>query len=228
MLPQLGNCYRSCRHKFSFHSVCHDTGYSCSGLSKRNTRLLHCKFQCTSISLPRTNIILGWNCFNNNNNSHGNGNDHGVLCSKTGIFLPKHEVWKNESCVSTPDVGWGYSPDLPCFTCHYLFIAAITDPLYATGIGIYYGVFYFVHLSVLKKAYEGVDQHTPVHGDDQTTKNNQPPTVELDDKHIQIQPTDNEEVAIFNYKALMIVSLVFFVTICYQILITTFFYLSSN
>ena len=106
---------------------------------------------------------------------------------------------------------------------HYLFIAAITDPLYATGIGIYYGVFYFVHLSLLKKAYEGVDQRTPVHGDDQTTKNNQPPTVELDDKHIQIQPTDNEEVAIFNYKALMIVSLVFFVTVCYQILITTFY-----
>ena len=106
---------------------------------------------------------------------------------------------------------------------HYLFIAAITDPLYATGIGIYYGVFYFVHLSVLKKAYEGVDQRTPVHPNDQTTKNNQPSTVELDDKHTPIQPTDNEEIALFNYKALMILSLVFFVTACYQILITTFF-----
>ena len=112
---------------------------------------------------------------------------------------------------------------------HYLFIAAITDPLYATGIGIYYGVFYFVHLSVLKKAYEGVDQRTPVHPDDQTTKNNQPSTVELDDKHTPIQPTDNEEVAHFNYKAMVIVSLVFFVTVCYQILITTFFtYLPIN
>ena len=34
---------------------------------------------------------------------------------------------------------------------HYLLVAAITDAFYATGIGIYYGIFYYVHLSLLKK-----------------------------------------------------------------------------
>jgi len=126
---------------FSFHSVCHDTGHSCFGLSKHSTRLLHCKFQCTSISLHRTNLILGWNCFNNNSNSHDNGNDHGVLCLKTRIFMSKHTAWTNGICVSTSHFGWGSSPNLPCFACPLL-VAAITDAFYATGIGIYYGIFY--------------------------------------------------------------------------------------
>ena len=45
---------------------------------------------------------------------------------------------------------------------HYIFIAAITDPFYTTGIGIYYGIFYYVHLSLLKKTttYGGFDQFT--------------------------------------------------------------------
>ena len=86
---------------------------------------------------------------------------------------------------------------------HYIFIAAITDPFYATGIGIYYGIFYYVHLSLLKRTYEGVDQRTQV----QTT-----------DKH-----TDSEDVAPFNCKAMICVFVVLFVTVCYQILITTFY-----
>ena len=40
---------------------------------------------------------------------------------------------------------------------HYLLVAAITDAFYATDIGIYYGIFYYVHLSLLKRTYEGVD-----------------------------------------------------------------------
>ena len=106
---------------------------------------------------------------------------------------------------------------------HYLLVAAITDAFYATGIGIYYGIFYYVHLSLLKKTYEGVDRRIPVHRDNQTTKSDQPITVQLDDPQSPTQPSDNEEVAHFNYKAMVIVSLVFFVTVCYQILITTFY-----
>ena len=86
---------------------------------------------------------------------------------------------------------------------HYIFIAAITDPFYATGIGIYYGIFYYVHLSLLKRTYEGVDQRTQV----QTT-----------DKH-----TDSEDIAPFNCKAMICVFVVLFITVCYQILITTFY-----
>ena len=82
VFQQLGNCYCSCHCKFNLHAICCDTGYSCSGLSKRSTRLPQCKFQCTSISLPRTNTILGWNCFNNNNDSHDNGNDRIGLLPK--------------------------------------------------------------------------------------------------------------------------------------------------
>ena len=86
---------------------------------------------------------------------------------------------------------------------HYIFIAAITDPFYATGIGIYYGIFYYVHLSLLKRTYEGVDQRTQV----QTT-----------DKH-----TDSEDIAPLNCKAMICVFVVLCVTVCYQILITTFY-----
>ena len=114
---------------------------------------------------------------------------------------------------------------LICFAshAHYLLVAAITDAFYATGIGIYYGIFYYVHLSLLKKTYEGVDWRIPVHRDNQTTKNDQSTTVQIDDSQSPTQQTDNEEVTLFNYKAMMIVYLVLFVTICYQILITMFY-----
>ena len=91
---------------------------------------------------------------------------------------------------------------------HYIFIAAITDPFYATGIGIYYGIFYYVHLSLLKRTYEGVDQLSQV----QTT-----------DRSTTPQHTESEDVAPFNCKAMICVFVVFFVTVCYQILITTFY-----
>ena len=109
-----------------------------------------------------------------------------------------------------------------CFASHaqYLFIAAITDTFYATGIGIYYGIFYYVHISLLKKTYVGFDQHTPVNRDDQTAEIEQPITVQLDDQHT---PTDIEDVAHFNYKAMICVFVVFFVTVCYQTLITAFY-----
>ena len=95
---------------------------------------------------------------------------------------------------------------------HYIFIAAITDPFYATGIGIYYGIFYYVHLSLLKRTYEGVDQLSQVQTTDQST------TLQQGDQH-----TDSEDVAPFNCKAMICVFVVFFVTVCYQILITTFY-----
>ena len=96
---------------------------------------------------------------------------------------------------------------LLCFASHvhYIFIAAITDPFYATGIGIYYGIFYYVHLSLLKRTYEGVDQF-------QTTDQSTTP-----------QHTESEDVAPFNCKAMICVFVVLFVTVCYQILITTFY-----
>ena len=111
---------------------------------------------------------------------------------------------------------------LLCFASHaqYLFIAAITDTFYATGIGIYYGIFYYVHISLLKKTYVGFDQHTPVYRDDQTAKIDQPITVQVDDQHT---PTDIEDVAHFNYKAMICVFVVFLVTVCYQALITAFY-----
>ena len=100
---------------------------------------------------------------------------------------------------------------LLCFAshAHYIFIAAITDPFYATGIGIYYGIFYYVHLSLLKRTYEGVDQ---VQTTDQST------TPQQGDKH-----TESEDVAPFNCKAMICVFVVLFVMVCYQILITTFY-----
>ena len=117
MLQQLGNCYRSCRRKFSFHSVCCDTGYSCSGLSKRSARLPQCKFQCTSISLPRTNIILGWICFNNNSDSHDNGNDRIRLLPKQWTFVSEKICKQKGNCVSALAFGWSGSSTLHCFTC---------------------------------------------------------------------------------------------------------------
>ena len=110
MFQQLGNCYCSCSHKFSFHSVCCHSGYSCSGLSKRSTRLLHCKFQWTSISLPRTTTALGWNCFNNNSC----GDDRSVLLPKAWTYLSEGQ---NGICVSALVFGWSGSTTLHCFTC---------------------------------------------------------------------------------------------------------------
>ena len=96
---------------------------------------------------------------------------------------------------------------------HYIFIAAITDPFYATGIGIYYGIFYYFHLSFLTQIYEGVDQYAPNvdhHNDEQAR-------AQQDNQNIE------EYVAHFNYKAMICVFVVLFVTVCYQILITMFY-----
>ena len=134
---------------------------------------------------------------------------------------------------------------------HYIFIAAITDPFYATGIGIYYGIFYYVHLSLLKRTYEGVDQCAPnvqltsvqrvdrrddeqaiakLDGVDQCAPNVQLTSVQQvdhrNDDQAKAQPDNQnieEYVAHFNYKAMIWVFGVFFVTVCYQILITVFY-----
>ena len=47
---------------------------------------------------------------------------------------------------------------LLCFAshAHYIFIAWITDPHYATSIGIYYAVCYIIHLFLFKRTYKGV------------------------------------------------------------------------
>ena len=134
---------------------------------------------------------------------------------------------------------------------HYIFIAAITDAFYATGIGIYYGIFYYVHLSLLKRTYEGVDQCAPnvqltsvqrvdrrddeqaiakLDGVDQCAPNVQLTSVQQvdhsNDDRAKAQPDNQnieEYVAHFNYKAMIWVFGVFFVTVCYQILITVFY-----
>ena len=104
---------------------------------------------------------------------------------------------------------------------HYIFIAAITDPFYATGIGIYYGIFYYFHLSFLTQIYEGVDQCAP--NVQQTSvqqvdhRNDEQARAQQDNQNIE------EYVAHFNYKAMICVFVVFLVTVCYQILITTFY-----
>jgi len=118
-------------------------------------------------------------------------------CQKNELSCLKKDVNKNEIVFLLLLLA-GVVP-LLCIASHvhYIFIAAITDPFYATGIGLYYGIFYYVHLSLLKQTYEGVDK-------------------------LQ-QPTDREDVAPFNCKAMICVFVVLFVTVCYQILLTTFY-----
>ena len=41
---------------------------------------------------------------------------------------------------------------------HYIIIAWITDPLYATGVGINYAIFYVIHLVVLKQSLKRTKQ----------------------------------------------------------------------
>ena len=116
---------------------------------------------------------------------------------------------------------------------HYVFIAAITDPFYATGIAIYYGIFYYLHHSILTQTYEGVDHcvpndhHTSVRVPLEQVNNDESTLVDRDDQQDTVQPDDkctvHEYAANFNYKAMLSVLLVFFVTICYQILITMFY-----
>jgi len=47
---------------------------------------------------------------------------------------------------------------LLCFAshAHYILIAWITDPFYATSVGIYYGVCYIIHLLLFKRIYKDV------------------------------------------------------------------------
>ena len=61
MFQQLGNCYCSCYHKFSFHIVCRHTGYTCAGFSKRSTRLLHWSFNAPLVHYP--GLTLFWDGF---------------------------------------------------------------------------------------------------------------------------------------------------------------------
>ena len=51
---------------------------------------------------------------------------------------------------------------LLCFAshAHYILIAWITDPFYATSVGIYYGVCYIIHFLLFKQTYKGVYNHT--------------------------------------------------------------------
>ena len=56
----------------------------------------------------------------------------------------------------------GTVPELLCLAshAHYIIIAWILDPIYATGIGIYYSIFYVMHLAVLKQTYKGAYKKT--------------------------------------------------------------------
>ena len=51
---------------------------------------------------------------------------------------------------------------LLCFAshAHYILIAWITDPFYATSVGIYYGVCYIIHFLLFKQTYKGVYKST--------------------------------------------------------------------
>ena len=50
----------------------------------------------------------------------------------------------------------GTVPELLCLAshAHYIIIAWMLDPIYATGIGIYYSIFYVMHLAVLTQTYK--------------------------------------------------------------------------
>ena len=119
---------------------------------------------------------------------------------------------------------------------HYIFIAAITDPFYATGIAIYYGILYYLHHSFLTQTYEGVDHCVP---------NVEPATAQVDDQPLPLEQVNNDENPLVDrdvhqgilsnqrtnvlYMNMLPTSttipvfLVFFVTICYQILMTMFY-----
>ena len=94
----------------------------------------------------------------------------------------------------------GVVPGLLCLAshAHYIIIAWVSDPIYATSIGIYYAIFYVLHLVVLKQTYKGIDDHDR-----------------------DSLPQDNPPVN-FNYKAMGVAFLVGCLTVSYQVLITVF------
>ena len=138
MFQQLGNCYCSCYHKFSFHIVCRHTGYTCAGFSKRSTRLLHWSFNAPLVHYP--GLTLFWDGF--------------AILTPIALVMNMvcHCLKHEQSCLKEKLMNQmefvfllllfaGVVP-LLCLASHthYIFIAAITDPFYAIGIGIYWFV----------------------------------------------------------------------------------------
>ena len=98
-------------------------------------------------------------------------------------------------------VAAGIFPGLLCLASHaqYIIIAWVLDLIHATSIGIYYAIFYVLHLVVLKQTYKGIDDsdNPPLR-----YKNNPPVN--------------------FNYKAMGVAFAVGCLTVSYQVLITVF------
>ena len=94
---------------------------------------------------------------------------------------------------------------LLCFAshAHYIIIAWITDPFYATSVGIYYGVCYIIHLFLFKRTYKAVYYLTVKKQD-----------YEDDQKKVPV--------VYWNCKAMCTALVAFSIALSYQALITVF------
>ena len=120
-----------------------------------------------------------------------------------------------------------------CFAshAHYIIIAWITDPFYATSIGIYYGVCYIIHLLVFKQTYKGAhykkqDFVTLCFYPCFSTRNKDKPTYLYLSKRKDEEDTGKKQdgkSVVYNSKAMCTALTVSFITLLYQMLITVFF-----
>ena len=92
---------------------------------------------------------------------------------------------------------------------HYIIIAWITDPLYATGVGINYAIFYIIHLVILKQSLKRTKQCY-----DSWTK--------LKESDSQKESCTCRKV-LYGCFVVLAVPAVWFVSLSLQVLITVFF-----
>ena len=122
---------------------------------------------------------------------------------------------------------------LLCFAshAHYILIAWITDPFYATSVGIYYGICYIIHLLLFKRIFKEVYYLTNNRNKDLTNNRNK----DLTNNHNE-DLTNNHNKDLTNNRyckvrcvqshpllwAFVAAVGVFFIVLSYQILITVF------
>ena len=103
---------------------------------------------------------------------------------------------------------------LLCFAshAHYILIAWITDPFYATSVGIYYGICYIIHLLVFKKTYTAVYHLTDTR------------CCRCCCCCLSICKNGEKKIPVvyFNWKAMCTAFGVLVIALCYQALITVF------
>ena len=84
-----------------------------------------------------------------------------ALCAYAILVVLVVALDHNKNSFSLTLVEVGVVPIL-CIAshAHYIVIAWITDPFYATSIGMYYGVCYIIHLLLFKQTYKRVYHYT--------------------------------------------------------------------